>query len=110
MPEHILERAWVRPLDMRALFASCVFQAHQLSSNQFFDSDPLSGSEDSKEAKLFESFLAECGFHLLDVTPCADGRLAHSISYALRIPFSAVRRRSHAGALFDVETTVNRWV
>ena len=110
LPEHILERAWVRPLDMRALFASCVFQAHQLSSNQFFDSDPLSGSEDSNEAKLFESFLAECGFHLLDVTPCADGRLAHSISYALRIPFSAVRRRSHAGALFDVENTVNRWV
>ena len=52
----------------------------------------------------------ECGFHLLDVTPCADGRLAHSISYVLRIPFSAVRRRSHAGAMFDVENTVNRWV
>ena len=110
LPEHILERAWVRPLDMRALFASCVFKAHQISSNQFFDSDPLSGSEDSNEAKSFESFLAECGFHLLDVTPCADGRLAHSIAYALRIPFSAVRRRSHAGALFDVENTVNRWV
>ena len=110
LPEHILERAWVRPLDMRALFASCVFKAHQLSSNQFFDSDPLSGSQDSKEANIFESFLNECGFHLLDITPCADGRLAHSISYALRIPFSAVRRRSHAGALFDVENTVNRWV
>ncbi len=110
LPEHILERAWVRPLDMRALFASCVFQAHQLSSNQFFNSDPLNGSEGSNEAQSFETFLAECGFHLLDVTPCADGRLAHSISYALRIPFSAVRRRSHAGALFDVENTVNRWV
>jgi carboxysome shell carbonic anhydrase len=28
----------------------------------------------------------------------------------MRIPFSAVRRRSHAGALFDIENTVNRWV
>ncbi|KGG16406.1 MULTISPECIES: carboxysome shell carbonic anhydrase [unclassified Prochlorococcus] len=110
LPEEILEKAWVRPLDMRALFATCVFQAHQLSSNQFFNSDPLGGSEGSHDANLFESFLSKCGFHLLDVTPCADGRLAHSISYALRIPFSAVRRRSHAGALFDVENTVNRWV
>ena len=28
----------------------------------------------------------------------------------MRIPFSSVRRRSHAGALFDIENTVNRWV
>jgi len=47
---------------------------------------------------------------MLDITPCADGRLAHAIAYALRLPFASVRRRSHAGALFDVENTVNRWV
>ena len=58
----------------------------------------------------FEQFLLDCGIHLLDLTPCADGRLAHTVAYALRIPFSAVRRRSHAGAMFDVENTVNRWV
>ncbi len=110
LPNHILDKAWVRPLDMRALFAWCVFQSHQHLSNQFFNSDPLNGSEDSNEAKAFQDFLLECGFHLLDVTPCADGRLAHSIAYALRIPFSSVRRRSHAGALFDIENTVNRWV
>ncbi len=110
LPHHLLEKAWVRPLDMRALFAWCVFQSHQLMSNQFFDSDPLNGADDSLASKEFESFLDDCGFHLLDVTPCADGRLAHSIAYVLRIPFSAVRRRSHAGALFDIEGTVNRWV
>ncbi len=110
LPEHVLEKAWVRPLDMRALFASCVFQAHKQSSDRFFEEDPLNGSEDSFEAKDFQAFLLNCGFHLLDVTPCADGRLAHSIAYVLRIPFSAVRRRSHAGALFDIERTVNRWV
>ena len=110
LPDHILDKAWVRPLDMRALFAWCVFQAHQSASTQFFNSDPLNGSEDSNEAKAFQSFLEECGFHLLDVTPCSDGRLAHSIVYALRIPFSAVRRRSHAGALFDIERNVNRWI
>jgi carboxysome shell carbonic anhydrase len=32
------------------------------------------------------------------------------VAYALRLPFSAVRRRPHAGALFDVENTVDRWV
>ncbi len=110
LPSHILEKAWVKPLDMRALFASCVFKAHERSSNEFFIDDPLSGAIDSSEANLFQSFLLECGFHLLDITPCADGRLAHSIAYALRIPFSSVRRRSHAGAMFDVENTVNRWV
>ncbi len=110
LPLHILEKAWVRPLDMRALFAWCVFQAYQKSSDFFFNSDPLNGSAESSEARDFQSFLSECGFHLLDVTPCADGRLAHSIAYALRIPFSSVRRRSHAGALFDIENTVNRWI
>ena len=110
LPAHLLAKAWVRPLDMRALFASCVFQTQKQSSDEFFASDPLKGSAQSSQAKNFQDFLSECGFHLLDITPCADGRLAHSIAYALRIPFSAVRRRSHAGALFDIENTVNRWV
>tara|TARA_Y100001968_G_C19415548_1_gene748793 strand:- start:477 stop:2006 length:1530 start_codon:yes stop_codon:yes gene_type:complete len=110
LPAHILEQAWVRPLDMRALFAWCVFQSHKTSSDWFFESDPLCGSKESDQAKSFQSLLLECGFHLLDVTPCSDGRLAHTIAYVLRIPFSTVRRRSHAGALFDIERNVNRWV
>ena len=110
LPLHILEKAWVGNVDMRSLFAWCVFQSHQLTSNEFFNSDPLEGSENSKAAKSFQTFLYDCGFHLLDITPCADGRLAHAISFALRIPFSSVRRRSHAGALFNIEKTVNRWV
>ncbi|MGB1776136.1 MAG: carboxysome shell carbonic anhydrase [Synechococcus sp.] len=110
LPHHILERAWVRPLDMRALFAWCVFESHRLFSDHFFQSDPLQGGGDQPGSADFEQFLLDCGFHLLDLSPCADGRLAHSVAYALRIPFSAVRRRSHAGAMFDVENTVNRWV
>ncbi len=110
LPKHILERAWVRPLDMRALYAWCVFESHRVFSDSFFQNDPLAASLGSEAETTFERFLLDCGFHLLDVTPCADGRLAHSIAYALRIPFSSVRRRSHAGAMFDVENTVNRWV
>jgi len=70
----------------------------------------LIGGSGSFAAKEFEKFLLDCGIHLLDITPCSDGRLAHSIAYVMRIPFSSVRRRSHAGALFDIENTVNRWV
>ncbi|MFM7674696.1 MAG: carboxysome shell carbonic anhydrase [Synechococcus sp.] len=110
LPLPILEKAWVTQLDMRTLFAWCLFQTYEQTSARFFELDPLGGKPGSPAAEAFDAFLLECGFHLLDITPCADGRLAHSIAYALRLPFSSVRRRSHAGALFDVENTVNRWV
>ena len=110
LPLPILERAWVSQLDMRTLFAWCVFETYEQTSASFFEDDPLDGKAGSPAAEAFDAFLLECGFHLLDVTPCADGRLAHAIAYALRLPFSSVRRRPHAGALFDVENTVNRWV
>jgi carboxysome shell carbonic anhydrase len=110
LPLPILETAWVSQLDMRTLFAWCVFQSYGQTSANFFDQDPLAGMPDTEAAVSFNQFLLDCGFHLLDVTPCADGRLAHAIAYALRLPYSSVRRRPHAGALFDVENTVNRWV
>ena len=110
LPLPILESAWVTQLDMRTLFAWCVFEAYGLASQSFFSSDPLGGHQGSQGAEAFNAFLLECGFHLLDVTPCADGRLAHAIAYALRIPYSSVRRRPHAGAMFDIKNTVDRWV
>ena len=110
LPIHILDKSWVKPLDMRALYAWCSFKQHEKLSDNFFKNDPLSGGSGSFAAKEFEKFLLDCGIHLLDITPCSDGRLAHSIAYVMRIPFSSVRRRSHAGALFDIENTVNRWV
>jgi carboxysome shell carbonic anhydrase len=110
LPLPILETAWVTQLDMRTLFAWCVFETYEQVSAAFFEQDPLQAQAGTPRAEAFEAFLLECGFHLLDVTPCADGRLAHTIAYALRLPFSAVRRRPHAGALFDVENTVDRWV
>jgi len=110
LPAPILEQAWTSQLDMRTLFAWCVFEAYEQSSIAFFNDDPLAAQAGSRDAEAFNTFLLDCGFHLLDITPCADGRLAHAIAYALRLPFSSVRRRSHAGAMFDVENTVDRWV
>ena len=110
LPLPILEQAWTSQLDMRTLFAWCVFEAYEQTSLSFYNDDPLAGQAGSADAEAFNAFLLDCGFHLLDITPCADGRLAHAIAYALRVPFSSVRRRSHAGAMFDVENTVDRWV
>ena len=110
LPLPILERAWVTQLDMRTLFAWCVFETYEQTSAAFYEQDPLGACPGSPAAEAFDAFLLSCGFHLLDVTPCADGRLAHAIAFALRLPYSSVRRRPHAGALFDVENTVNRWV
>ena len=106
LPEHILEAAWATGLDMRRLFAWCVFETYHRTSDRFYTDDPLGG----RDGAGFQAFLQQCGFHLMDVTPCADGRLAHAISYVLRLPYGAVRRKSYAGALFDIENTVEKWI
>jgi carboxysome shell carbonic anhydrase len=106
LPDHILEATWVTGLDMRRLFAACMFETYRRFSDDFYTNDPLRGRDGSG----FQSLLQRCGFHLMDVTPCADGRLAHAISYVLRLPYGAVRRKSYAGSLFDIENTVEKWV
>jgi carboxysome shell carbonic anhydrase len=106
LPDHILEAAWATGLDMRRLFAWCVFETYRRVSDEFFADDPLGG----RDGSAFQDFLQQCGFHLMDITPCADGRLAHAISYVLRLPYGAVRRKSYAGSLFDIENTVEKWI
>lgn len=108
LPEGVLENAWVQPLDMRRLFAACVFETYHRFCDEFFQRDPL-GFEAGEE-KAFEAFLQDCGFHLLDISPCADGRLAHMVRYVLRLPYREVRRKSYAGALFDVDDSIQKWV
>jgi carboxysome shell carbonic anhydrase len=104
LPEEILADAWVTQLDMRRLFAWCVFQTYQRFCDDFFANGLLSRLETD-----FQTFLIDCGFHTLDISPCADGRLAHVISYVLRLPHRAVRRKSYAGAMFDIENSIEKW-
>lgn len=106
LPETLLADAWVEQLDMRALFAWCVFETYQRFCDEVFTRDPLGNSSEA----AFQSLLQECGFHMLDISPCADGRLAHVIRYVLRLPYKAVRRRSYAGAMFDIEDSLDKWV
>jgi carboxysome shell carbonic anhydrase len=106
LPDDILKGAWVEQLDMRRLFAWCVFQTYKRFCDDFFANDPLT----SADADDFDAFLQACGFHTLDVSPCADGRLAHVVRYVLRLPHRSVRRKSYAGALFDIENSLEKWV
>ena len=108
LPQSILSDAWVQQLDMKRLFAWCLFETYKRYSDAFYSDDPLGRSD--KNDNNFDTFLQECGFHTLDISPCADGRLAHVIRYVLRLPFRNVRRKSYAGALFDIEDSLDKWV
>ncbi len=105
LPAEILADAWVEQLDMRRLFAWCVFSSYRRFCDDYYRNDPLASRDDEG----FNAFLQACGFHTLDISPCADGRLAHLVRYVLRLPQRAVRRKSYAGALFDIEESIQKW-
>lgn len=92
--------------DSNAFYGECVFAQFMAMSKEFFEQDPLHGQNKVQAERIFR----EAGFHAVGVAPCADGRLAHFISYVLRLPYSVTRRKAHAGALFDVSESVRNWV
>ena len=106
LPDVILADAWVEQLDMRRLFAWCVFNTYKRICDEFFASNSPSDSAEEH----FNEFLQSCGFHTMDITPCADGRLAHLVRYVLRLPPRAVRRKSYAGAIFDIDDSIEKWM
>jgi len=106
LPASLLADAWVEQLDMRRLFAWCVFATYEKFCEQYYLTNPLTVDRDED----FQAFLQECGFHTLDISPCADGRLAHVIRYVLRLPQQVVRRKSFAGAMFDIDDNIQKWV
>jgi len=112
LPGLLLNNAWVGQLDMRSLFAWSVFETYHHFCDEVFTRDPLghNGMGQSGSDANFQEFIQECGFHMVDVSPCADGRLAHVIRYVLRMPYKEVRRRSYAGAMFDIEDSLDKWV
>ncbi len=106
LPVRLLNNAWVDGLDMRSLYASCVFSALQNSVAQF--SANLKASTDSRDDT--KSFFLDCGYHSVDITPCSDGRLKGLSKYILRLPLSAMTvRNAYAGALFNVEANIHHW-
>ncbi len=101
-----LTSAWNAPLDMRALHARCVLAVFRRLVARAFDRD-LARLSDGEPA---EALIRRWGFHAVDIAPCADGRLSGVVDFILRIPPSVIAgRRSHAGALFDIEDSVRAW-
>ncbi len=106
LPSTLLEDAWVTGLDLRALHAHCVFRSFKQSVDQA-DADQAPWRE---RMTLDAAFFLSCGFHTVDISPCADGRLQGLLPFVLRLaPNDAVYVKAYAGAMFDVEADVADW-
>lgn len=105
LPDDMFVESSGNQIDVRRLYAWCLFETYQQYCDSFNNDFPRCMDDND-----FQSFLHECGFHALDVSPCSDGRLAHVISFVLRLPFRSVRRKSYAGAMFDIEDNLEKWV
>ena len=107
LPEAILENAWSNGLDVKALYSRCVFAALLASAEEYAaEYRNRHGSWQD-----LHSFFLDCGFHAVDISPCADGRLKGLLPYILRLPATPfIRRKAYAGAMFDVETDVRQWM
>ncbi len=103
-PRELFDQAWIAPLDMRQLFGVVLGGVIRQVAQDVHRAGELIGSD-------LTSFFLECGYHAVDISPCSDGRLKGVIRAILRLPDEAVRsRKAYAGAMFDVEASVRRWV
>jgi carboxysome shell carbonic anhydrase len=106
LPTALLEDAWVAGLNLRALHAWCVFRSFKECVDQT-DADEAPWRE---RMAIDTAFLQACGYHTVDVSPCADGRLQGLLPFVFRMaPSDAVYLKAYAGAMFDVEADVADW-
>ena len=106
LPEGAFAARWSAPLDARRLYARLVIGTFCRLIERNFDR----GHSTLSEGTLAEELIRRWGFHAIDVTPCADGRLSGVVDYILRIPPSVIAyRKSYAGAMFDVEESLRHW-
>jgi carboxysome shell carbonic anhydrase len=105
-PEPAFAASWVRPLDLGALHAQCVVATFCRLLRQGFDRS-LSDTTDEGDAG---ALIRRWGFHAVDITACADGRLSGVTDYILRVPPAIVAYRdAHAGAMFGAAETLRNW-
>lgn len=106
LPLDALRATWASPLDVRTLYARCVLATFCRLIERAFDRDLARLSE----GESAEALIHRWGFHAVDISPCADGRLSGVVDYILRVPPAVVvARTSYAGAMFDVDETLRRW-
>ena len=90
----------------QSLYAKTVFAQFLKMSETFFLRDPLNGQSKRGAEEVFK----KAGIHAVGISPCSDGRLAHFVSYVMRLPYTVARRKAHAGGTFDVSESVRNWV
>lgn len=106
LPSALLENAWVTGLDMSALHAECIFKSFAESIDRV-EADQAPWRECMR---LDADFFLACGYHTVDITPCADGRLQGLLPFVLRLaPSDGVSVKAYAGAVLDVETDMADW-
>ncbi|MBU2738748.1 carboxysome shell carbonic anhydrase [Acidithiobacillus sp. ATCC 19703] len=105
-PDAVLERSWIHGVDVPTLYSSSVFSALTAGVEQF--SQRI--HQELADGQSLDALLVDCGFHAVNVSACADGRLKGLFPYILRLPASDLLRRSaFAGTLFDVEDDILDW-
>lgn len=106
LPQELLDDAWVSGLDMKALHTHCIFQSFK-NCVDHTDADQAPWLD---RMAITPEFLAACGYHTVDITPCADGRLQGLVPFVFRMaPNRNVYLKAYAGAMFDVEADMIDW-
>jgi len=107
IPAAELDSSWSTPLDLGRIHARCVLGTFANLVEREFDRNPALPLEDGESAEVL---IRRFGFHAVDITACADGRLAGAVDFILRVPPAVVVwRGAYAGAMFDVEDSLHRW-
>ncbi len=106
LPSDALAATWTEPLDARRLYARIVLRTFCGLVERGFDRT-LAQFSDGEPA---DELIRRWGFHAVDIAQCADGRLSGAVDYILRVPPAVVvSREQYAGALFEVERSLQRW-
>ena len=106
LPLSLLEDSWVSGLNLRALHSYCIFRSFKecVAKARF---DQASWRE---RIALHTSFIHSCGYHTVNISSCADGRLQGLLSFILRlVPSESIYVKSYAGAMFNIEEDIVNW-
>jgi len=106
LPEKLLQDAWISGLDMRTLHSYCIFRSFKVCIERAADDQ----APWIRRMLIDAEFLQSCGYHTVDISPCADGRLQGLLPFVFRMATSdAISVKAYAGALFDIEADVADW-
>lgn len=106
LPEELLQDNWVKGRNLKGIFGCAIAKALTAATEQF--SRKIRAEQDDTASEI--GMLLDCGFHAVDISPCADGRLKGLLPYILRLPLTAfTHRKAYAGTLFDIEDDLTEW-